>query len=101
MLKKYYAKVLPDCYSAQQYIETVVPLIINHDIYGERIGSAEILDKRHAIITSDDPRVNVGTKLSAGCFDRKGGIFEIREVSITKSPVFDDCEILKEVTTDD
>lgn len=99
-MTKYYAKVLPDQYRAEQFIENTVPLIDNHNIFKKALGTATIVDDRFAIIESDDERVHVGTKLSSGCFDRKNGIFEIREVSITKSPVFSECAILKEVTDD-
>lgn len=96
-MKKYKAKILPNELKAE--VGAVVPLITNHEIYGPRVGSVEIVDPNFGIITTDKG-LNLGQKLSAGAFVKSGGVHEIREVSLVKYPRYEDCEIL-EVIADD
>lgn len=93
-MNHYYAKILPDKYVATNIGETV-PLIVEHNIYDWKIGDVKILSENYAEIITDDTRVSVGGKLSAGAFLTAGTAkHHIREVSIVEHPKFEDCEIL-------
>lgn len=91
-MTKYKAKILPNNFSAVN-VGDVVPLINEHQVYGEVFGSVLIVDERHAEISADG--LKVGQKLSAGSFVTRGNRHDIREVSLTNTPKFDDCEILE------
>ena len=94
-MKQYKAKILPDWFSAVNIGETV-PLILEHNIYGEKIGDIKIIGKNHGLIFSD--KVKLGDKLSAGSFVENNGAHVVREVSLVKHPRYKDCEVLHEVT---
>ena len=96
-MNHYYAKILPNKYVATNIGETV-PLIVEHNIYDWSIGEVKILSENYAEIITDDERVSVGGKLSAGAFLTAGTTnHHIREVSIVEHPRFEDCEILQEM----
>ena len=79
-------------------IGDTVPLIVEHNIYDWKIGDVKILSENYAEIITDDTRVSVGGKLSAGAFLTAGTTnHHIREVSIVQHPRFEDCEILHEM----
>lgn len=98
MVKKFRARILPEKFKAVN-AGAIVPLILEHDIYGSRLGDVEIIDENNAFIYSDN--VWVGTKLSAGSFLTTKNGHDIREVSLTKNPKFPECEVLEEVKNDD
>lgn len=97
-VKKYKARILPAHFEAVNIGETV-PLIRNHDIYGEKLGDVTILNKWFAVIESD--KVEPGGKLSAGSFVISKRGHHVREVSVTESPKFPECEIIEEVKQND
>lgn len=89
---KFLAKILPDTLLMDEScINSTVPLIRDHQIFSEPIGSVHIIENNEAIIESDV--INVGDKLSAGSFVILGK-HEVREVSLVKNPKFNDCEVL-------
>ena len=98
MVKKFRARILPKSFKATN-AGAIVPLILEHDIYGNRLGDVEIIDENHAFIYSDN--VWKGAKLSAGSFLTTGNGHSIREVSVTKNPKFPECEVLDEVVDND
>lgn len=89
---KFLAKILPDkLLMDDSCINSTVPLIRDHQIFSEAIGSVHIIENNEAIIESD--AVKVGNKLSAGSFVILGK-HEVREVSLVENPKFNDCEVL-------
>lgn len=89
---KFLAKILPDTLlMADTCIDSTVPLIKDHQIFGDVIGSVHIIENNEAIIESD--AIKVGDKLSAGSFVILGR-HEVREVSLVENPKFQDCEVL-------
>lgn len=93
-MKTFKARILPDGLIAVN-IGAEVPLIKNHDIYGNAYGVCETIDQHHAIIKSDI--LKVGDKLSAGSFVVGYNRYEVREVSFTDAPKFPECEVLTEI----
>lgn len=93
-MKTFKARILPNGLVAQN-IGAEVPLIKNHDIYGDAYGMCEIIDQHHAIIKSDI--LKIGDKLSAGSFVVGYNRYEVREVSFTDAPKFLECEVLEEI----
>lgn len=90
----YYAKILPDTLRVHpSCIGEVVPLLSEHQIYSDAIGSVKIISDRYAEIESTS--VKTGDKLSAGSFIAEGNLHDVREVSVVKSPKYSDCEILE------
>lgn len=92
------ARILPDHLKASN-IGDAVPIIVEHNLYGKRIGTARILDQHFAQLESDE--LNLGDKLSVGSFVVANGLHQIREVSLTKSPKYKTCEVLDYDSTDD
>lgn len=92
---KYYARILPDGLRVcDASIGKTVPLMVEHQIYGDSIGNVLILDDgHHAILTSQ--HIQVGDKLSSGSFVLFGE-HDIREVSLVKHPKYNECEVLRE-----
>lgn len=89
---KFLAKILPDTLLMDDTcIDSTVPLIRDHQIFGDVIGSVHIIENNEAIIESD--AIKVGDKLSAGSFVILGK-HEVREVSLVENPKFKDCEVL-------
>lgn len=97
-MTKYKARILPDHLHASN-IGDAVPIIIEHNLYGRRIGTARILDQHFAQLDSEE--LNLGDKLSAGSFVVANGLHQIREVSLTQSPKYKTCEVLDYDNTDD
>lgn len=93
-MKTFKARILPNGLVAQN-IGAEVPLIRNHDIYGDAYGTCKIIDQHHAIIKSDI--LKVGDKLSAGSFVVGYNRYEVREISFTDMPKFPECEVLEEI----
>lgn len=95
---KFKARLLPDELPVRM-LDKEVPLIVEHRIFSEAIGKVVLDDddQHFGMIESEDPRVKKGTKLSSGVFLMGDNIHEIREVSITKSPVYPVCEVLEEL----
>lgn len=97
-MTKYLARILPDFIKMDTTpLDVVVPLIEEHNIWGDRLGDVELLSDNMAYIFSDDERVQVGVKLSAGSFIGPEMVHYVREVSVTKSPKYPVCEILEVV----
>lgn len=93
-MKTFKARILPNGLVAQN-IGAEVPLIKNHDIYGDAYGMCEITSQHHAIIKSNV--LKVGDKLSAGSFVVGYNTYEVREISFTDAPKFPECEVLEEI----
>ena len=91
-MKQYKARILPEHISAVN-VGATVPLILEHQIYGEVLGEVLIIDEHHGIISGAG--FVVGQKLSAGSFVTGGNKHDVREVSMTTSPKFPECEILE------
>lgn len=91
-MKQYKARILPEHISAVN-VGATVPLILEHQIYGDVFGEVLIVDEHHGIISGAG--FVVGQKLSAGSFVTGGNKHEVREVSVTTSPKFPECEILE------
>ena len=91
-MKQYKARILPEHISAVN-VGATVPLILEHQIYGDVLGEVRIVDEHHGIISGAG--FVVGQKLSAGSFVTGGNKHEVREVSVTSSPKFPECEILE------
>jgi len=97
-MTKFKARILPDHLRACN-IGDAVPVIVEHNLYGRRIGTARILDQHFAQLESDE--LNLGDKLSAGSFVVADGLHQVREVSLTKSPKYKTCEVIDYDRTDD
>lgn len=95
---RFKARLLPDELPVRM-LDKEVPLIVEHRIFSRAIGKVILDDddQHFGIIESEDPRVKKGTKLSSGVFLMEDNIHEIREVSITKRPVYPVCEVLEEL----
>lgn len=93
-MKTFKARILPNGLVATN-IGAEVPLIKNHDIYGDAYGRCEIIDQHHALIKSDV--LSIGDKLSAGSFVVGYNRYEVREISFTDAPKFPECEVLEEI----
>lgn len=93
-MKTFKARILPNGLVATN-IGAEVPLIKNHDIYGDAYGTCKITSQHHAIITSNV--LKVGDKLSAGSFVVGYNTYEVREISFTDMPKFPECEVLEEI----
>lgn len=93
-MKTFKARILPDGLVAQN-IGAEVPLIKNHDIYGDAYGTCKITGQHHAIIKSNV--LSIGDKLSAGSFVVGYNTYEVREISFTDAPKFSECEVLEEI----
>ena len=91
-MKQYKARILPEHISAVN-VGATVPVILEHQIYGDVLGDVLIIDEHHGIISGEG--FVVGQKLSAGSFVTGGGKHEVREVSVTTSPKFPECQILE------
>ena len=91
-MKKYKARILPDKINAVN-IGATVPVILEHQIYGDVLGEVLIVDEHHGIITG--PGFHVGQKLSSGSFVTGENRHDVREVSVTTSPKFPECQILE------
>lgn len=95
----FYARILPDNLSGAISVGKKVPLIVEHDIFGKRIGNVFVLDGHFAIIESDE--LKSGDKLSSGVFLVADRQHDIREVSLVAVPRFNDCEVLREASNDE
>lgn len=93
-MKTFKARILPNGLVATN-IGAEVPLIKNHDIYGDAYGTCKITSQHHAEITSNV--LKVGDKLSAGSFVVGYNTYEVREISFTDAPKFPECEVLEEI----
>lgn len=93
-MKTFKARILPNGLVATN-IGAEVPLIKNHDIYGDAYGTCKITSQHHAIIKSNV--LKVGDKLSAGSFVVGYNTYEVREISFTDAPKFPECEVLEEI----
>lgn len=95
-MPKFKARILPDHLTVDpECVGHIVPLLDEHQIYGDVLGSLVVESGPFAIIESD--ALKVGDKLSAGAFVGVKHRHYIREVSRTTSPKFANCEVLEVV----
>lgn len=92
-MKIYKARILPEHLKAEVGLK--VPLLNEHQVFGESLGYMVIDDENHGTIYSNSDKVHVGVKLSAGSFIMEGNTHHLRELSITAAPVYPECEILE------
>lgn len=97
-MKKFYCKILPDEFIATNIGETV-PLMVEHNIYGQKLGDVTIVSENYAIIESDN--ISIGSKLSAGCFVSRKIEHYVREVSLVANPRFNDCQVIRVYNEED
>lgn len=92
-MKMYKARILPEHLRGKVGLK--VPLLSEHQLFGDAFGYVTVDDEHHGTIYSNSDKVFVGASLSAGSFIMGDNEHHLRELSLTDDPVYPECVVLE------